>query len=71
MICEIRFLSKGRTYDKTLAKVSRDCRDIGEALRFAAATYDRTIPEKQQEITSIRLRVVSPAETLQPVPADV
>lgn len=60
MICEIRFLSKGDKYDKTLAKVNRECRDFSEALRFAAAVYEKSTPEERLPMTSVRVRVVVP-----------
>lgn len=60
MICEIRFLSKGEKYDKTLAKVNRECRDFSEALRYAAAVYDKSTPEEKQAMTSVRIRAVVP-----------
>jgi len=60
MICEIRFLSKGEKYDKTLAKVNRECKAFSEALRYAAAVYDKSEPADQQAMTSVRIRMVVP-----------
>lgn len=60
MICEIRFLSKGEKYDKKLATINRECKDFSEALRYAAAVYDKSTPEEKALITSVRARVVVP-----------
>lgn len=60
MICEIRFLSKGDRYDKTLAKINRECVDFAQALRFAAAVYDKSEPAEKLAMTSVRIRTVVP-----------
>ena len=60
MICEIRFLTKNGKYDKTLAKVDRECTDLSQALRYAAANLDKSTPEEQQQVSSVRLRVLAP-----------
>lgn len=64
MICEIRFITKNGKYDKTLAKVDRECIDLSTALRYAAATLDKSTPEEQQQVSSVRLRVLAPGGTV-------
>ena len=63
MICEIRFLTKNGKYDKTLAKIDRECSDLSEALRYAAATINQSTPEEQEQVSSVRLRVLAPGVT--------
>lgn len=63
MICEIRFLTKNGKYDKTLAKIDRECNDLSEALRYAAATLNQSTPEEQEQVSSVRLRVLAPGVT--------
>lgn len=60
MLIQIRFVEKGEKYDKTVAKKERDCVSLAEALRWAAASLDRTAPESLDRVTSVRIRVVSP-----------
>lgn len=60
MICEIRFLSRGAKFDKTIARSDRECASMEEALRWAAATLKASTPEDQAQVTSVRVRVVVP-----------
>lgn len=61
MICEIRFLTKNGKYDKTLAKVDRECTDLSQALRYAAATLAQSTPDEKAQVSSVRLRILLPA----------
>lgn len=58
---ELKFISKLDQRTVTLGKKVRECVDWSEALRFAAATLDRSTPEDVARVTDVRLRVVMPA----------
>jgi hypothetical protein len=62
MLCEIRFVTRGGKYDKTFAKKQRECRDLAEALRWAAACVKQSAEQDVQAITSVRIRVVPTAQ---------
>lgn len=56
MICEIRFLAKGKKFDTTAAKVEWEGDSLSGALRYAASVLDKP-SEKKGDINAVRVRV--------------
>jgi hypothetical protein len=57
MIREIRFVGRGSTYDKTLAKFTYEG-SWAEALRYAADCLDKSPLEEVEQVTGVRVRTV-------------
>jgi hypothetical protein len=64
---DIRFVSKIKA--RTLVAKTRDCRDLAEALRWAAACLEKSTPEDQQLVTGVRIRQLDVVIDIPPAPA--
>ncbi len=68
MLCEVRFVTRGVKYDRTVAKKQRECRTLSEALRWAAAVLAMSQPDEIAAVSAIRVRIVKTDQQAQPLP---